>query len=214
VGPGDDLQYVLNIQPVYPTPLNKDWNLINRAIQPVIYQPEPAPGLGSEFGLGDLVYQGFVSPLDSGDVTWGVGPVLQFPVATDDVLGTGKWSAGPALVALTMPKNWVVGALLYNVWSYAGDGERRSVNSMLFQYFINYNFEGGAYLTSAPINTANWMADSSDRWTIPLGLGAGKVFQFGKMPVNCSAQAYYNVERPDNGAEWQMRLQVQFLFPK
>jgi hypothetical protein len=32
--------------------------------------------------------------------------------------------------------------------------------------------------------------------------------------VNLQASAYYNVERPDNAARWQMRLQVQFLFPK
>jgi hypothetical protein len=26
--------------------------------------------------------------------------------------------------------------------------------------------------------------------------------------------AYYNVVRPDDAAEWQLRLQIQLLFPK
>lgn len=25
---------------------------------------------------------------------------------------------------------------------------------------------------------------------------------------------FYNVEKPDNGPNWQLRIQVQFLFPK
>ena len=49
---------------------------------------------------------------------------------------------------------------------------------------------------------------------MPLGGGVGKIFHFGKLPVNSQIGAYYNVERPDNGAEWQLRIQVQLMFPK
>ena len=67
---------------------------------------------------------------------------------------------------------------------------------------------------SSPIITANWKADSGDCWTVPLGGGAGKIVRFGRLPVNLQLQAYYNVVTPDNGADWQLRFQVQFLFPK
>jgi len=40
VGPGDDVQNVLNTQPVIPFKLSENWNLITRTIAPVIYQPE------------------------------------------------------------------------------------------------------------------------------------------------------------------------------
>ena len=43
VGHSDHTQNVLNIQPVYPAHLNKDWNLIIRPILPVIYQPPSSP---------------------------------------------------------------------------------------------------------------------------------------------------------------------------
>ena len=214
-GPDDDLQYTLNVQPVIPTKITERFNLINRVIAPVVYLPEVVPGTGSEFGLGDIVYQGFFAPSnDESPVMWGVGPVLSFPSATEDVLGSEKWSAGPTAVLVAQPKPWVIGFTTYNIWSFEGDSDRDDVNFFLFQYFVNYNLPSGWYITSAPINTANWEADSSDRWTVPLGAGAGKVIRFGKLPVNTSLQGYYNVEHPEDAADWQLRFQVQFLFPK
>ncbi|MGH8647294.1 MAG: hypothetical protein ACREX4_23670, partial [Gammaproteobacteria bacterium] len=32
--------------------------------------------------------------------------------------------------------------------------------------------------------------------------------------MNTSLRAYWNVEHPDGGAEWQLRFQLAFLFPK
>jgi hypothetical protein len=85
---------------------------------------------------------------------------------------------------------------------------------MLLQYFINYNLPGGWYLTSSPIITANWEANSDNRWTVPVGGGIGKIHRIGKLPVNVQLAAFYNVETPDGGPEWQLRFQFQFLFPK
>jgi hypothetical protein len=112
-----------------------------------------------------------------------------------------------------MPGPWVVGVLWNNVWSYAGDDEASDVNQMLLQYFLNYNFPG-FYITSAPIITANWKAEEGQQWTVPIGLGIGKLFKAGKLPLNCTAQYYYNVITPDYGPDWSLRLQVQMLFPK
>jgi hypothetical protein len=214
VGPGDDVQNVLNIQPVVPLSISENWNLITRTIAPVIYQPEFVEGAGSEFGLGDINMTLFVSPAKPSKLIWGLGPVVSFPTATDTVLGTEKWSAGPSLVALMIKGPWVVGCLANNLWSFAGDDARANVNQFLFQYFINYNLPKGWYLSSAPIITANWEADSGNQWTIPFGGGAGKIFKIGKQPINAQMQAFYNAEKPENGADWTLRLQLQFLFPK
>ncbi len=212
-GPGDDILNVLNIQPVIPVKIG-NWNLINRPILPVIYQPELVPGTGSEFGIGDLNYQLFFSPAAPSKFIWGVGPSLLVPTATDDRLGTEKWAIGPSFVGLTMKGKWVVGAIVQNIWSFAGEDSREDVNQFLLQYFINYNLKKGKYLTTAPIITANWEAPSSERWIVPFGLGFGKITRFGKRPVNLSAHAYYNVESPTIGPDWQIRLQLALLFPK
>jgi hypothetical protein len=214
-GPLEKTQNITNIQPVIPFSLNEEWNLITRTIMPLINQPEFAPGQGSTFGLGDINLSMFVGPKDPGEVIWGAGPIFMFPTATDDMLGTEKWGAGPAAVVLTMPKPWVFGILGQNIWSFAGDSDRADVNQMLIQYFINYNLPNGWYVNSAPIITANWEADSDDRWTIPFGAGVGKLVFLGKLPLNLQVGAYYNVVKPDNiGPRWTLRFQIQTLLPK
>ena len=214
LGPKDRTQNILNIQPVIPINLTDKWNLITRTIAPIIYQPDVTSNSGGEFGLGDINTTLFLSPANAGKVVWGVGPILSLPTATDKTLGTDKWSAGPSAVLLAMPSNWVIGFLVNNLWSFAGDNDRQDVNQFLFQYFVNYNFQGGWYLTSAPINTANWKADDGNKWTVPIGGGGGKVFRIGPQPLNLQTQVFYNVEKPDLGPEWSLRVQLQFLFPK
>ena len=219
VGPDERTQNILNIQPVYPVSLNDDWNVITRTILPVTFISEgeaigdahfpPESKSDNLVGLGDTTFTAFFSPKNSGNITWGVGPVALIPTATDDALGTGEWGGGLSAVILGMPGNWVVGSLFSNVWA-------QDVNLFTWQYFINYNIPdgNGLYLTSAPIMTANWEADSDNRWTIPVGGGIGKIFKIGKQPVNGQVSAYYNIEKPKFGADWQLRLQLQFLFPK
>ena len=214
IGPDDDTQNILNIQPVVPFGLNDNWNVITRTIAPLIWKPDVVGDGGTTFGLGDINATMFFSPAKSSEFTWGVGPVFSFPTATDDVLGNDKWSAGLSGVALVLKGPWVVGGLISNLWSFAGDDDRADVNQFLFQYFINYNMADGWYLSSAPIITADWEADSGNQWTVPFGGGVGKIFKIGKQPLNAQVQAFYNVETPDNGPDWSMRLQLQFLFPK
>jgi hypothetical protein len=189
------------------------WNLITRTIVPVVSQPGLSPGQDRVTGIGDTTFTAFFSPRNSGKWTWGVGPVIVLPTGSNDRLTADKWGAGISFVALTMPGNWVIGSLISNVKS-VGGGSGTDFNIFTWQYFVNYNFNKGWYLTSAPIITANWEADGSDRWTVPFGGGFGRVMKIGKQPVNMSMQAYKNVETPTFGAEWQLRLQVQLLFPK
>lgn len=214
-GPLEKTQNITNIQPVIPLSLNENWNLITRTIVPLIDQPALTAGEGRKFGMGDINMSLFVGPKDSGSLIWGMGPVLMFPTATDDRLGTDKWGAGPAAVVVKMQDPWVIGILGQNLWSFAGDSNRPDVNQMLIQYFINYNLPDGWYLSSAPIITANWEAGGDNRWTVPFGGGFGRLFKIGKLPINTQVQAFYNVEKPDNiGPDWTLRVQLQTLLPK
>lgn len=229
IGPSDAVGNVLNIKPVYPVSLG-DWNLINRLIVPVVWsegQDAPVQGeldvgfgnpggfaIGSAFGLADTTYQAFFSPAKSGKITWGAGPVLVIPTHTKDQFGTDKWSVGPTFVALVLPGKWVLGVLAQNVWSFAGDSNAPDVNKFVFQYFVNYNLDKGWYLSTGPVITANWESDSSNRWTVPVGGGVGRLVKFGKQPVDLKLAAYYNVEKPQHNPDWSLQLQVKFLFPK
>lgn len=104
----DKTQSITLVQPVIPMSLTDEWNVIVRPILPLVNQPE-TPRQGRTFGLGDLNLQTFFTPAKPGKVIWGIGPSLVFPTATDDVLGTEQWSAGPAFVILTMNGPWVYG---------------------------------------------------------------------------------------------------------
>jgi hypothetical protein len=214
-GPDDDIQNVLNIQPVIPFHLNENWNLITRTIAPLIYQPEVVVDTGDEFGLGDINFTAFFSPKrPTKGIIWGAGPIFVFPTATDEKLGSEKWSAGPSAVALTIQGPWLYGALINNVWSFAGDDDRDDVDAMLIQPFVNYNLPDGWYVVSSPIIIANWEADNDDTWLVPLGGGVGKIFRIGNQPMNAQMQAFYNVEKPAVVGDWTLRFQLQFLFPK
>ena len=130
------------------------------------------------------------------------------------MLGQGKLSIGPSIVALVQPGLWTVGALVNNIWSVAGSGGRADVNQMSLQYFINYNLKKGWSLSMSPTITANWQASSGNVWTIPVGGGVARVFRLGYQPVNASVAFFGNAVHPAGGSPWGMRVQISFLFPK
>jgi len=217
-GPQDDLQTVTNIQPVVPFSLGENWNLITRTIIPVISQPDFGLYSARQNGIGDIQFSTFLSPKEPsiGGWIWGAGVIAQLDTATDDRLGQGAWGLGPTAVALRMSGPWVYGALVNNVWSLSEGRNRGKVNQFLAQPFINYNFPStpGRYLTFSPIITANWEAANGQKWLVPVGLGIGQVTRLGTQPVNLQAAYYYNVERPTGAPNYQVRLQVQFMFPQ
>jgi hypothetical protein len=212
----------LNIMPVVPFTVG-DWNLINRLIIPLIDSPgevaglpqipSPIPGDGAT-GLGDINYSLFLSPAKPGKIIWGLGPSIMLPTATDAQIGSEKWSAGATAVLLAQPNPWSLGILVRHLWSFAGDDDRSDVNQSLIEPFINYNLDKGWYLLTDLVITANWEADSNNRWTVPIGGGFGKLVKIGGQPINLRTEAYYNLEKPDNAPEWLWGFTIQFLFPK
>lgn len=217
IEPGGRTQNVLNIQPVIPVGVSKDWNLIIRWITPIIWQPLPAPSPSLEvgkYGFGDMQPSFFFSPKKAGKLIWGAGPAFQLPTATDTYLGQGKLGIGPTFVGLTQPGPWTIGALVNNIWSVAGSGGRPDVNQMTLQYFINYNLKKGWYLGTQPIITANWEATNGGRWVVPFGGGIGRVMRLGMQPVNLQLGFYGNAIHPANASPWSMRVMFVLLFPK
>ncbi|MBM2830947.1 MAG: hypothetical protein HW411_1737 [Gammaproteobacteria bacterium] len=188
-GPNNEVLNFFRIQPLIPFKLNENWSLITRAVIPIVHQPWPE----STDGLSDVALTMFLTPARAGKFIWGVGPALVLPTATDEMIGTEKWSAGPAVAGIYMSGPWVVGAVIQNVWSFAGDDGRQDVNAMTLRPIINYNLPNGWYLTSSPSIAANWKADSDNRWFVPLGGGVGKIFTVG---------------------DWQLRLQFSLLYPE
>jgi len=212
-GPDDKVLNVVNIKPVIPVPVSKDWNLVNRVILPIVSQPGvDGTSLGRENGLGDTTYQAFFTPAKPGKWIFGGGPQIQIPTHTDSRLGNNRWGAGPALVALTMPGKWVVGGLASHMWDITGSGDE-DISMTVLQPIINYNIGEGWYLTSAPVMTIDWEADG-EQWTVPLGGGVGRVVHLGKQAVKFQAAAYGNVIKQDQGSDYNVQFTMTLMFPK
>ena len=217
IGPEDGgWRETLNVQPVIPITISRDWNMISRTILPITYQSDIAPGLGSQGGLGDVLQSLFFSPQKptSGGLIWGVGPALLFPTATNDRLGADQWAAGPTFVVLKQQSGWTYGALANHLWSYAGDDDRSDVSTTFAQPFVARTTKTLTTYTLNTETTYNWNADE-DEWSIPINFTVSQLTKFGKLPVSLTGGLRYWVESPPDAASgWGFRFAVTFLFPK
>ena len=199
---------LVNIQPVIPFRLSSKINVINRIIIPIMFLPENAESGGTS-GLGNINYSVFFVPSKVGKFTWGIGPAFNIPTLTDDKLGANAFGIGPTAVGLLMLDKWVAGATFNRLWSYNGS----SVDSFFGQYFITYNIKKGWYVNTNPNIVANFNAADGEQWTVPFGMGGGKVTHLGSQPVKLQVQYYYNVVRPTVSAKSTLMIQMVFLFP-
>lgn len=215
IGPGGDgWKSFLNVQPVIPFSLNKDWNLISRTILPVVYQKDVVPDGGYQFGLGDTTQSLFLSPAQptSRGLIWAIGPVFLFPTGTEDLLSGRKWGAGPTGAALVQSGPWTYGALVNHIWSFAGDEDRPYVNQTFIQPFLSYTTHTAWTFTLNSESTYDWRAGD---WSVPVNGIVSKLVKFGKQPVSLGVGARYWAATPESGpAGWGVRFVITFLFPK
>jgi hypothetical protein len=212
-GPADHgFQYKVNLQPVIPIAISSDWNLIARVIVPYVYQHDRI-GNTTQSGLADTTASFFFSPRQPGPggMIWGVGPDIYLPTATDSLLGSEKWGAGPTAVFLWQKSSWTYGALVNQIWSFAGDAGRPYMNNTFMQPFLAYQTKTHTTFTIDTESTYNWEAG---QWTVPLNWTVSQVTKIGKMPVSFQAGVRYYAAKPDGGPDWGLRFTVTFLFPK
>jgi hypothetical protein len=212
IGLNDATRFTLNIQPVIPISLTEDTNLIIRTILPVIDAESPAPGIDDAAGLGDTTQSFFFSPKEPvGGWILAAGPVFLWPTATDTLLGSEKWGAGPTALALKQTGPWTYGVLTNHIWSYAGDGDRDEVNHTFIQPFLSYITTTKTTFTLNSESTYDW---EHEEWTVPLNFVVSQMFKIGKQPLQASVGGRYYVESPDGGPEWGVRFVLTMLFPK
>jgi hypothetical protein len=214
IGPArDGHRFTLNVQPVIPIELNKDWNLISRTILPITDQRDIFPGAGHQSSIGDVVQSLFFSPKapTADGWIWGAGPVLLLPTGSDDLLSAGKWGAGPTGVALKQESGWTYGLLFNHIWSFAGDGDRSRVSSTFLQPFVAYTTKDAWTYGLNTESTYDWNAK---QWSVPINTSISKLVRFGKQPVSLGLNARYWADSPDSAPHgWGVRFIVTFLFP-
>jgi len=207
----DAYRYTLNVQPVIPISISKDWNLIVRQIVPIIHAESPIKELDDRTGLGDIVQSFFFSPKEptSSGWIWGAGPVILYPSGTDE-LSAHKWGAGPTVVLLKQEKGWTYGILANHIWSFSGGGETDISNTFL-QPFLSYTTKSHTTFSLNTESTYDW---ENSEWTVPINLMVAQLVMLGGMPMQFQVGGRAYAERPDGGPDWGLRFTVTFLFPK
>lgn len=205
---------VLNFQPVVPVSLNDDWNLISRTVIPVVWTDGLPAGAGRESGLGDVVQSFFFSPklTTAGGLTWGVGPALLLPTATETQFGTEKFGLGPTAVVLQQSGPWTVGGLANHLVSVAGASDRADVNATYLQPFVVYGTQNAWNFALNSESTYNW---ETEEWLAPINALVFKVLPINGRPVSLQAGIRYWMDSPPGGPEGVgFRLSATLLFPR
>lgn len=212
VGANNGFKYTLNAQPVAPFSIGKKWNLISRTIVPIVHQQDVIALGSTQNGMSDIVQSFFFSPKEAtkGGLIWGVGPVFLFPTATDPLIGTEKWGAGPTIVALKVKGKLTYGVLANHIVSFAGTETRNNINASFFQPFFTKGFSKGVTVTIASENTANWESSTLNGL---VGIYGNKVTKVGKQMLQLGVGPKLNYDNHGNYG-FGVRANLIFLFPK
>lgn len=226
VGPGESERWNSNVnfQPVLPVAISDDWNLITR---PVItaFNSVPHPRedrVPIEWTrtqtFGDSVLMELFSPSPKVAGSWllGLGPTFIFPTANSKWTGQGKYQVGPAGLVGYLDEKWIAGVLVQQWTSFSGAGRSRdNVSQMNLQPFAALFFDHGWSVGYSGNILANFKASGGNVWTVPIGVGAGKIVKFGKLPVKLNLAVQYMAIRPDEfGQKWNFQLMVVPVLPK
>jgi hypothetical protein len=140
----------------------------------------------------------------------GVGPILVFPTATVPTLGQGKWQAGPAASAAWSTREWMIGVLVENPISFAGDANRRAVNQLYVQPFLSVGLGDGWFLRSEPQMIIDW---ETHEQLIPIDLGFGRVFNIGRQSVSAFIEPGWTVAYDGPAPRYSISFNFVLLYP-
>jgi len=187
----------LLFQPSMPFTLdNGDMVFFRPAIPVLMGQPVfdgSTNNFEAETGLGDIGFDLAYGITTKTGWAFAGGVVASLPTATEDGLGTEKFSAGPEFLVAKLGANYVLGAYPNHMWDVAGSGniEVSVTNAQLFAIWLP---GGGWNVGSTPILSYDHINKQA---TIPINLTAGKTVVFNGTPWKFSVELNYYVEKSD-----------------
>ena len=215
IGSSENIErYQLNIQPVIPIELNENWNLISRTVLPVNYQIYNEGNRDDDWGTGDIVQSLFLSPSATSEsgITWGIGPAMLFPTASEKALGTDQYGIGPTFVVLKQSHGWTVGALANHIWGVDHDDDTEAVSSTFMQPFVSYTYPSSTTIALNTEATYDW---NSKEAVVPVNLTLSKVVRLNGQAISVGGSARYWADDADSSPKgWGARLIASFIFPK
>lgn len=194
------------------------WRLVSRLVG--TWADVPDPFGGATTGFSDLTYVGALTPRESRDLArgkmiWAVGPTLVFPTASEDLLGQGKYQAGPAAAAAYLGPRLTLGLFGQHWWSYAGDEGRPDVSRSNLQYFWYVRLPDQWAIGASPSISIDWNAADGTAVDLPLGVGINKTLFLGPLPARFAAEVSYYAVSSGVGPspDWGFRFSVTPVIP-
>jgi hypothetical protein len=175
----------------------------------------PEPGVAADTGISDLLTAFLLSKKGGhhGPHHFGWGLSAQFPTGSGETLSSGKYSLGPAFEYEYIGNRLFIAVVALQLWSVAGDSDRKDVNMMMIKPMITYDINEKWKAVYMPYGiSAYWNKPSGQQWYVPLGGGIQRQFKMGSKESAFSVQVFRNVVRPDGGAEHDFRLMLEINF--
>jgi len=166
-------------------------------------------------GFGDIL-SGFFFSLPGAHerkTHLGVGPVLTFPTASNPILGSEQYTAGPGVHFSTEMSRLTTGFFLWQSWGFGEDPGQKKVNQLFGKPFVLYEVSDKWNLIYIPLGLSySWDAPSGDDWTVPVGGGVRRLFEIRGQKMGLQFQAFDYVARKPKDPEWELRATIEFLF--
>ena len=220
----------LAFQPVTPIRLKSGLTSMNRPSLPIFFgyavPQNNANGHVEKIvkvtGIGDLTLMSSVGAMPEtsfGSFMWGFGGSLTLPTATNDALGSGKWSLGPSGMLVGYTNTITFGFVFSHEWSFAGQSDRPDVNRTMLQPLYYIQLGRGWQIGDNPMWMFKWNGRNGgcsgldcgdhEEAMIPVGLGLFKTtilfegtWRFGVTP------RYYVNTNATWGNEWGVNFSV------
>jgi hypothetical protein len=173
------------------------------------------PGGEAATGMGDILTGFWFSRKGGhhGAHHLSIGFGAQLPTASNDSLGSGKWSIGPSFDYEYESGRLFAGAIAMQIWSVAGDSDRKDVSMLIVKPFVYYTLNDNWDLMYVPYGiSVYWDKPSGEKLYLPVGGGAQRKFKFESVEMNLGAALYLNAVRPTKGTKWDLRFLLEFQF--
>lgn len=204
----DQFTYTLLFQPALPFVLDSGDKIIWRPAVPLVIDQPVFAADGSfdgESGLGDIAFDLAFAPKNESGLIFAYGLITSLPTATEDSLGSDKWTLGPELLIGKATPKHVYGIFPNHQWDLAGSGDNE-INLTSIQAFYTHLPGGGWSVGSGPTMTYDW---ESEQWTVPLQINGGKTVVWNGRPWKLSVELNYYVEKADSfGPEWMLSFNI------
>jgi hypothetical protein len=178
-------------------------------------QGNPVPEPGAATGISDLLTGFWFSKKGPhhGRHHFAPGLAAQLPTASDATLGSGKWSLGPSFDYEYESGSLFAGAIALQIWSVAGDSDRKDVSMLMIKPFVYYSLSEHWDLMYVPYGiSVYWNKPSGEKAYVPIGGGGQWKTHLGSLGMNVGLQLFNNVVRPSKGTVWDLRVLVELVF--